>query len=41
MKNDVVILKKVSEGDEKAFRNLFEYYYPKVKAFTITQTQRI
>ena len=33
MKNDVVILKKVSEGDEKAFRNLFEYYYPKVKAF--------
>ena len=36
MKNDVVILKKVSEGDEKAFRNLFEYYYPKVKAFITT-----
>lgn len=36
MTNEVVILKKVSEGDEKAFRNLFEYYYPKVKAFITT-----
>lgn len=33
LNNEREILKKVSEGDEAAFRVLFEYYYPKTKVF--------
>lgn len=33
MHNEKVILVKVSEGDENAFRDLFCYYYPKAKTF--------
>ena len=27
------LMQRLSEGDEKAFRELFESYYPKVRAF--------
>lgn len=33
MHNEKVILVKVSEGNENAFRDLFCYYYPKAKTF--------
>ena len=33
MHNERIILEKVSEGDENAFRDLFCFYYPKAKTF--------
>ena len=33
LQDEIQILKAVTEGDEKAFKKLFLYYYPKVVAF--------
>ena len=33
LEKEKIILKKVSEGDEDAFREIFEYYYPKTRVF--------
>ena len=30
------LLRRISEGDESAFRSFFGYYYPKVKTFMLT-----
>lgn len=33
LEKEKIILKKVSEGDKDAFREIFEYYYPKTRVF--------
>ena len=33
LNNETILLKAVAEGDEKAFAEIYRYYYPKVKCF--------
>ena len=31
--DEPILLQRISEGDQNAFRELFGYYYPKVRCF--------